>query len=82
MGGMNRDPKELLRKALEETGTSFAEVERSLGVGNGVVGRWVIGSRRPEHHLRLALEALFGIPAESWLTDEERALVERAKGAA
>lgn len=54
-----------------------AEVARRVGVSKQVVSRWVAGDTRPEPERRALLESEFGIPAEAWLTPEERAADKR-----
>ncbi len=47
-------------------------VARQLGAAPATISRWLDGTTRPEPHLRAALERLFGIPADAWMTDDER----------
>ena len=44
-----------------------------------MVSRWASGDRSPPPIYRLALEILFGIPVDAWWTDEELAVVARAR---
>jgi ribosome-binding protein aMBF1 (putative translation factor) len=50
---------------------SQADLMRSLGIKSGVITRWLNGDRRPEPHLREALERLLGIKRTDWMTDAE-----------
>lgn len=51
----------------------------ALGVSQPSVNDWVHDTARPKPHLREALEILTGIPARSWDTADERALVESVR---
>jgi hypothetical protein len=59
-------------------GSSLSEVARRL-TANGAqasasnVRGWTRG-RRPREAVRFVLKSLYGIPAEAWLTTEERRL--------
>lgn len=45
----------------------------ALGVSQPAVSGWASGKTRPEtHHMRRAIERLLGIPADDWMTPEER----------
>ena len=46
-------------------------ISETLGVVPATVSRWM-RTTDPEPEYRLALERLYGIPANDWLTDEER----------
>lgn len=61
----------LLPQRLKARGLSQADLTRQLGLKGGVVNRWFHGSRRPEPHLREAIERLLGIKASDWMTDAE-----------
>jgi len=49
---------------------------QALGVTPQAVSSWVVGRARPSPPLRAAIERITGIPADAWLTDQERALIE------
>lgn len=49
-----------------------------LEVTQPLVAAWLMGAARPSARLREALERVCGIPTDAWLTDKERAAVERA----
>jgi transcriptional regulator with XRE-family HTH domain len=61
-----------LVQLLSEEGRSQAWLSRLLNLSQNSVSLWTRGLSRPEHHLRLALQNLLGIPAESWFTADER----------
>ncbi len=42
-----------------------------IGVAGPCAWAWLCGKNRPDHHFRIALERIAGIPAVSWLTDDE-----------
>jgi len=54
----------------------------ALGVKQSAVSRWVVGKQRPRAHLRVALDALLGIPVADWLTAAERGRLRRVIAAA
>jgi ribosome-binding protein aMBF1 (putative translation factor) len=60
-----------LERQLETREMAQADLMRALGIKGGVVTRWVNGERRPEPHLREALERVLGIKATDWMTDDE-----------
>lgn len=49
----------------------MAAFSRALGVESGVVSRWASGERRPESHLRDAIQRILGIDSSDWMTDAE-----------
>lgn len=60
-----------LQEKLDERNMSAASLARALGLERGVVARWLGGPRRPEPHLRDALQRLLGIKTADWMTDDE-----------
>jgi len=57
-------------------------INKSLGLNaRSNVRKWLLGLTRPEAHMRLALEYLTDgeVEASGWMTDAERALVERLR---
>jgi len=61
----------LLPKKLDAAELSQNEFARRLGLNTGVVTRWISGLRRPESHLREAIERLLGVKTTDWMTDDE-----------
>lgn len=49
-----------------------------VGVTGQAVSRWLSGSARPDDEVRVLLEHVTGVPADSWMTASER---ERRKAA-
>jgi transcriptional regulator with XRE-family HTH domain len=54
------------------------KLARDLGVSKPSLSAWVNGHARPEHHHRVVLERLTGIPADAWMTESERSAWARA----
>lgn len=71
-------PHERLEAGLKTRCWSRSDLARRLGIDPSAVSRWVSGKSSPDAHHRLAIERLFGIPQNDWLTAEERELIERA----
>jgi transcriptional regulator with XRE-family HTH domain len=65
----------------EGAGRSQSKLARELGIRQSSVSLWCSGRSRPDAHLREALEVIASIPRGAWETDEERAVVERARHA-
>ena len=65
----------LVAQAAEPGGLTQTRLADRLGVSQPAVFEWFAGNARPSAHFRTAIEALLGIPASAWLTDEERAVV-------
>jgi transcriptional regulator with XRE-family HTH domain len=63
----------------DEEGRSQAALAKDLRINQSSVSLWVAGRSRPEQPMRVALFFLTGIAADAWLTDEERAFVERVR---
>lgn len=57
-------------KKRDQTQTWLAE---ELGIAPAVLWRWLVGERTPHIDGAARVEALTGIPAREWMTDEERA---------
>lgn len=76
------DPLVLLRSKLEEHGLTLRALAERLGLNISSVWRWTRADphkrSRPDLVARKALESLFGIPADAWLTPSERAALDRA----
>lgn len=74
--GVEPDPVSLLRAYLEDPAypergqTWLADL---LGISQAAVWQWLHTGNRPLQQHREALERLAGIPADSWLSAEERA---------
>lgn len=54
---------------------SQSSLARELRINQSAVSQWARGLSRPEAHYREALETLCGIPARSWQTIAEQAVV-------
>lgn len=48
-------PVENIRKLCDERGTTIAQMERELGIGNGVIGKWKNSRRSPEYDTLLKI---------------------------
>lgn len=64
--GASRKIVSLGQKMLLERPERVGDIAASAGVSSGLVSRWRRGDRVPSLDVRRALEASFGIPAESW----------------
>jgi len=64
----------LLEGLLASSDESGRAMSLALGVSGAVMCRWSKGRRRPEHHHRVALERIYGIQADDWMTDDEFAI--------
>lgn len=51
------------------------EVASAVGTDSTLVSRWAAGTMRPGLAFCLAIEQIYGIPAECWLTPEEAARI-------
>jgi transcriptional regulator with XRE-family HTH domain len=49
-------------------------VAKALSTDPEAVARWARGDTRPSPHFRSALERLYGIPADDWMTEAERTI--------
>lgn len=70
-------PNDRLAAGLKARAWSRTELAKRLGIDPSAVSRWVNGKAAPDPHHRLAMERLFGIPQNDWLSDKERAVVDR-----
>lgn len=52
-----------------------------LDISQAAVSAWASGKSRPEPAYREALAVALGIPVDAWVTDDDRAIVERARAA-
>lgn len=57
------------------------EVACRLGLKEGTVWTWKVGTRRPAAEQRAALEKLIGVDASLWLTPSERRSLDKIKAA-
>lgn len=71
------DGPALLLAWLAQTQTTQAALARQIGVSAPTVSRWASGSDRPDVVWREVLAKVADIPAEAWLTREERRTLER-----
>lgn len=72
---------ELTGKGESKGKVTGAELSRLLKISGASLFAWQCGRSRPKPCYRDILESQYGIPAESWLTDEERERVEAIKAA-
>lgn len=70
-----------LAQRLKERGAQ-RHLSDQLKVSQATVCKWVSGTNRPDPHLRIALEILYGISRDAWLTNDELAAIESARGVA
>ena len=64
-------PVDNIRKACKERGTSLAEVERALGIGNGVIARWGKSKGSPPYDRIVAIASYLGVSVETLTGEEE-----------
>jgi hypothetical protein len=60
-----------LRTWIVDSKRSLRKIAADIRVSAPVLFAWVSGRARPEHHFRLAIERLTGVPATDWMTPEE-----------
>lgn len=73
----------LLRTKLRPLGTMSQKALADLfSIKQSSVSLWASGRSRPEPHHRAALEVLWGIPQDTWMTAEEAEIVKRVQAAA
>jgi len=60
-----------LRQLIADKGWSISHFAREMGVSQPSASGWVTGGSRPDAHLRLKIERLYGIKADWWMTDAE-----------
>lgn len=65
----------LLAEFLKRNGLTQLAASRAIGVSDPTIHDWVTGSKRPRAHHRDAISVWTNedVPADAWLTDEERA---------
>jgi len=56
----------LLWLAMRRRGLSQSALRAQLGCAGGVIGRWLLGSRKPSASFRVLLVDLLGVPVNSW----------------
>lgn len=64
-------PVENIRAVCRERGTTLAEVERALGIGNGVIARWEKQKSSPPIDRIIAIAEYLNVPVAR-LTGEEK----------
>lgn len=69
------DGSRLLREELKKRGLTLTACAMALRVKVPTIHSWVNGSKRPRSEYRDAIEAFFGVPADAWKTDDDRALM-------
>lgn len=60
-----------LRDVMTEFVISQSKLATICGISQPSVQGWMTGVNRPDHHFRLAIERLYGIPSVDWMTDAE-----------
>jgi hypothetical protein len=68
----NVEGQKRLQAVVDGGTTAYRVAQRICLTRADPVYRWLDGRNRPDPPFRLALERLFAIPADSWLTPEER----------
>jgi len=63
---MDQTPATALRAWLDSSGMTGGGAAAALGVTSAAMYAWIAGKAVPSHHCRLAIEAVVGIPADSW----------------
>lgn len=61
-------------RALAQVQCTQTEIGRRVGVSQVAVSGWVNLQARPEAHHRKALDRVYGIPENDWMTDSEHDL--------
>jgi transcriptional regulator with XRE-family HTH domain len=64
-------PVENIRSACAQKGTTLAEIERDLGIGNGVIAKWKKAKGYPPYDRIQAIAKRLDVPVER-LTGEEQ----------
>ena len=63
-------PVENIRAACEKNGTTLAQLERDLGIGNGVIARWAKAKGSPPYERLLAIADRLGVSVHYLRTGE------------
>jgi hypothetical protein len=71
--------KVALAEWLQSPAHTQGRLAELLEVEQPLVSQWLKGVARPSPPLREALDIVCGIPADSWLSAKERALVDRVR---
>lgn len=61
-------PVDNIREVCKERGTTLAEVERALGIGNGVIAKWATGS--PPYNRLVAIAEYLNVPLSRLTGDD------------
>ena len=56
----------LLSRRMSERQISQRQLEKTLGLSQGIVSRWLHGQRTPGLRAAIAIETLLDIPVTSW----------------
>lgn len=62
-----------IRRLCEEHNTSIWALERALGIGNGVIGKWAKGSDSPRVGTLRKVADYFGVTVDELLSEKEGA---------
>ena len=57
-------PVSNIREVCKERKTTLAEVERALGIGNGVIARWENAKKSPPYNKIVDIATLLDVPVE------------------
>ena len=75
IGFVDTAGRALFRRAvtrLHARGWTNAQIADRLDISTHTLASWSRGVRRPDHAARLCIQIALGVPAVSWLTDDER----------
>lgn len=72
------------QRTMRERGLTLQSVADALECNLSTVWKWLRKNKakrsRPDAIVRVAIERLYGIPADAWMTSEERKALARASG--
>lgn len=69
-------PVENIREACKDKGTTIAEVERALGIGNGVIGKWENGKKSPPIDRIISLAEFLGVPLQQLVYGKQKPAID------
>lgn len=61
---------DIIRDLCRDRRTTIAEVERAIGIGNGVIARWEKGKKSPPFDTLCAIADFLDVPVSALLDDE------------
>lgn len=65
-------PVENIREACRDRGTTIAEVERVLGIGNGVIAKWEFAKRTPPVDRITAIAEYLNVSSEQLIYGKQK----------